>query len=271
MLWESYMLKIKCLIFYILFTNYSLAQTPQIYKDIANKYNLDPNSIYSIALSTGIKNIYGQLYPWAWSIKINNHPYQFKNRRDLFEYLQSIKDKKTNIYYGIANIPYDNTLSPQALWQSLSVEYQIDYICKKLKGLTQGSHHIQNIVKKVSDETGIESALIHAIITQESSYNINAISKAGAKGLMQIMPATAKELNLASHDIFSPYKNIKAGATYIKKLLHSFNGRLELALAAYNAGPKNVKHYGGIPPFKETKKYVSKVISYYQYYKNNME
>ncbi|MDP8051504.1 lytic transglycosylase domain-containing protein [Pasteurella atlantica] len=265
------MLNIKCLIFYMLFTNHILAKTPQIYKDIANKYNLDPHHIYTLALNTGVKNIYGQLYPWTWSIKINNYYYQFKNRRDLFEYLRSVNDKTTNIYYGIANIPYDHAISPQALWQSLSVKYQIDYLCKRLKRITLSYRKLQNIIKKVSNETGIESALINAIITQESRYKINAVSKAGAKGLMQIMPLTAKELNLAPQDIFVPYKNIKAGATYIKKLLHSFNGQLDLALAAYNSGPKNVKHYGGIPPFKETKKYVSKVISYYQYYKNNME
>jgi soluble lytic murein transglycosylase-like protein len=114
----------------------------------------------------------------------------------------------------------------------------------------------------------VEPALIKAIIMAESGYNPRAISKKGAKGLMQLMPETAKKLNV--EDIFNPQQNIDGGVRYFKTLVNQFNGDLKLALAAYNAGSKTVRQYKGVPPFKETQYYIKKVFEYYQLYKNQM-
>ncbi len=111
----------------------------------------------------------------------------------------------------------------------------------------------------------VEAALIKAIIMAESGYNPKAISEKGAKGLMQLMPKTAKALGV--QDIFSPEENVNGGVKYFKQLMNQFNGDIELALAAYNAGSGNVKRYNGIPPFKTTHFYIKKVIKYHQYYK----
>ena len=128
--------------------------------------------------------------------------------------------------------------------------------------------HFQPMVIKAANRHEVDPAMIMAIIMAESSYNPKAISKKGAKGLMQLMPTTARSLGVK--DSFNPEHNINAGVRYYKKLLNQFDGNVELALAAYNAGSRKVREHRGIPPFGATKVYVKKVIKYYKYYKTLM-
>ena len=127
----------------------------------------------------------------------------------------------------------------------------------------------QPIVLKAANRHKVDPAMVMAIIMAESSYNPKAISKKGAKGLMQLMPTTARSLGVK--DVFNPEHNINAGVRYFKKLLNQFDGDVELALAAYNAGSRKVREHRGIPPFRATKYYIKKVIKYYRHYKTQLD
>lgn len=122
------------------------------------------------------------------------------------------------------------------------------------------SSSLDAIFQKAAEKYNVPVSLLKAIGKAESDFNPNAVSGAGAQGVMQLMPATAKSLGVTNS--FDAEQNIMGGAKYIKQMLDRYNGNVKLALAAYNAGSGNVEKYGGIPPFKETQNYVKKVMNY---------
>ena len=121
------------------------------------------------------------------------------------------------------------------------------------------------IIVQAAGRYQVDPSLIRAIIFAESGFNPKARSNRGARGLMQLMPSTAKALGI--HDLYDPAQNIDGGVRYFKSLLDRFDGNVQLALAAYNAGARHVRNYEGIPPFRATKHYIRKVLKFQKKFK----
>lgn len=123
-------------------------------------------------------------------------------------------------------------------------------------------------IDEIAQQYGLPTSLLHAVITAESAYDPNAVSRMGAVGLMQLMPETARRYGVQNRR--NPVDNLSGGTRYLRDLLQMFDNNLALALAAYNAGETAVKRYGNrIPPFQETRNYVTKVIEYYRQYRDS--
>jgi len=128
-----------------------------------------------------------------------------------------------------------------------------------------------DLIYAAAERHALNPALIAAVVRAESAFDSRAVSVKGAQGLMQLMPATAVRFGLAAAEVFEPGKNLDAGARYLRWLTDRFAGHLPRVLAAYNAGEGTVMEYGNrIPPYRETKQYVPKVLSYYKKYKTMM-
>lgn len=117
---------------------------------------------------------------------------------------------------------------------------------------------LTDLIRGASQRHGVPEQLISAVIRVESGFNARAVSRKGARGLMQLMPATASSLSV--RDSFDPYENIDGGVRHLRRLLDRFHGNVPLAVAAYNAGEQTVINYHGVPPYRETRRYVAKIL-----------
>ena len=125
-----------------------------------------------------------------------------------------------------------------------------------------GTDIYDDYISIAAQSYGVPFCLVKSIIKAESNFNCKAVSVKGAQGLMQLMPDTAKLMNV--DDPFDPYENIMGGTRYFRMLLNQFDGKVKYALAGYNAGPRNVEIHNGIPPFRETREYIGRVARFYR-------
>jgi soluble lytic murein transglycosylase-like protein len=128
-------------------------------------------------------------------------------------------------------------------------------------GVIVSNAELRRLVQQISLEHGVDPKLVDALVHVESSYNPRAVSRRGAMGLMQLMPDTVERLEI--NDPFDPEDNVRGGVREISRLVDRYSGNLQLALAAYNAGEGAVAKYRGVPPYPETRSYVSKILTIY--------
>jgi len=158
------------------------------------------------------------------------------------------------VFTNVTGIFFSPALAPVVIASSVAETIPLDIP-------TSLDPKLDLIIYRAGESEGVDPRFIHAVIQQESKYETRAISPAGAQGLMQLMPATAKRFGC--DDVTDPESNIKAGTKYLSWLLKRFEGNVELALAGYNAGEGAVDKYKGIPPYKETQNYVIKITANY--------
>lgn len=149
-----------------------------------------------------------------------------------------------------------------------SSQYNL-YLKERSSGSSHSDGSIRAIISRHAATFRLEEALVRAVIKAESGYNPRAVSKKGALGLMQLMPDTARLLKV--RDPLDAEENIRGGSRYLRLMLDEFNGNLDLALAAYNAGPNAVRRHGGIPPYEETRTYVDRVKTYMRNYRQGKD
>lgn len=180
----------------------------------------------------------------------------------LTDSISSVSSTLLDDLTNTGNLSYDGkngVFEPSSLNAILSAAQQSSTV--PIKDTSIGNDSYRTIISQAANKYNLPDKLISAVIKQESNFNSGVVSHAGAQGLMQLMPGTAKFLGV--QDSLDPVQNVMGGAKYLRQMLNQFDGNIELALAAYNAGPGNVKKHDGIPPFKETQQYVKKVLGYF--------
>ena len=184
--------------------------------------------------------------------------------RSLFAEIYSYVDKDGVMHF--TNTPTSNKYSSRKYRYIGNEVSGMRYIRIPRSFTKINCNQYDDIIRKASKQHGIKYEILKAIIHAESSFNPNAVSPAGACGLMQLMPENINKFNVS--DPFDPHENIMAGTKFFRQLLDRYDSDLKLTLAAYNAGPGAVDQYRGIPPYRETEDYVSRVLHYYSQYKN---
>ena len=157
------------------------------------------------------------------------------------------------------------TKAPDKDFQSI-LDASMSSSSSSSSGETASRGEINNLIEEYSQKNNLDADFVKAVVKQESGFNPKATSHCGAKGLMQLMPGTAKGLGVVN--AYDAEQNVAGGTKMLSNLLKTYGGNKELALAAYNAGGGAVKKYGGIPPYAETQRYVKSVLSMYGKFKS---
>lgn len=212
--------------------------------------------VSSSSLTNNIENILGSTSAMIESLHPDSSTDMNNNYLSAFQLSELSSNLPLSYYNDLMQPDFVNDAT-------LTNHHNKDYTNQTgYENVLAGANTYADIISKASETYGVPEKLIASVMKQESNFNTNAVSSSGASGLMQLMPGTANFLGVKN--AFDPEQNIMGGAKYLSQMLKKFDDNIELALAAYNAGPGNVMKYGGIPPFQETMNYVTKVMNYYR-------
>lgn len=207
----------------------------------------------------GDKSLGGQYFDSIFNMEFSNYMTKSKG----LGLAEEIYEKVVGEKFNASLIPVK--LKTQGIAPKKIENNSFETIKPSDKSLTRLTKY-EPIIREAAGSFGVSDSLIKSVILAESSGRAEAVSKANAKGLMQLLDSTAMDMGVKN--IFDPKENIFGGTKYLSLMLNEFNNDLDLALAAYNAGPGNVKKHNGIPPFKETQNYVKRIKAYHNYFKD---
>jgi soluble lytic murein transglycosylase-like protein len=272
---------------------------PAGYVQIAGEYGMPPDVLYRLALhQSGARLDSGQHRPWPWTISVDGRLARYRTREDAYRAIRHYLDRGRVVDVGLLLLdrpPYAQTLGDP--WSVLDPLYNLRLGAYRLRQrFTQtqdwtsavaafatpkaaGSVHTSRplalnwpghrqfvlLMRETALRYQLEPELLYAVVAAESNFRPRARSAAGAQGLMQLMPATARRFGVT--DSFDPAANLDGGARYLRLLLDQFQD-LTLALAGYNAGEQAViRHRDRIPPYRETQQFVPRVLALYQFFR----
>ncbi|KIL50207.1 hypothetical protein KP77_15820 [Jeotgalibacillus alimentarius] len=184
-----------------------------------------------------------------------------QSSQNFFQMMQQSMEVNPNQLGSVAGLVEQHKLQNTLSMMPSAVQSPIETTAQTLQPKNNATQSVDQIIKDAAEKYNVPEKLVRSVIQHESNFNPEAVSHAGASGLMQLMPGTAKWLGVKN--IFDPAENVQGGVKYLRDILNKYNQDPKLALAAYNAGPGNVDKYNGIPPFKETTNYVRKVMDTY--------
>lgn len=207
---------------------------------------------------------------FSWDLQKNVHCWLVAGVVALIATVTACQDAEAGLYAcrnSHGKISYTNVRS-SAQCKPISFKKDIVTLSSSLSASSdkRGTKKYDSEIKSIARRYGVDPSLIKAIIHVESGFNHRAVSRMGAKGLMQLMPGTARDLKV--YNPFNAKQNIDGGTRYFRQIMDDFNGDVKLALAAYNAGPDLVSKLQRIPAIPETRNYVRKVMSMYRFYKS---
>lgn len=217
----------------------------------------------------------GSLRPWPWVLHRNGKKAFYKDKssasaalKELMKYsgfsgigvgIMQVEIGQFKRYY---NNPPEQLFDPGLNLMAAATLLKQPLTSPRLLQVTNRKVGLSYLIHTTAVRHQIDEQLLHAVIKTESGYNPSAVSRAGAVGLMQLMPDTARRFGVSNR--IDPVQNVNGGTRYLKFLLRRYNGNVPLSVAAYNAGEKAVDKYGGIPPYRETQGYVASVMASYQ-------
>jgi hypothetical protein len=175
--------------------------------------------------------------------------------------ITSITDETGRRFFINAEPPVSGKVSPQKARTTIYMPGQISFLGQDRPAVNVDRDGVEKMVREAAERHHVDPALVRAVIETESNWNPSAVSRKGALGLMQLIPTTAQRFGV--NDAFNPKQNVDAGVRYLRTLLERYNGNLDLALAAYNAGEGAVDRAHGIPSYRETRNYVQRVQDAY--------